>query len=109
MTGQFQRIEVEISLAVADYLNAEGPDAALRKAAADTDGALAAAREQLFYEMDPADATRITAVSAAYLETDAANPTHACALYRVLLEVPTDIAGAVRAAFSLENPTPPSL
>ncbi|MEJ1937434.1 hypothetical protein WDZ92_45145 [Nostoc sp. NIES-2111] len=109
MSDQFQRIEVEISLAVADYLNVAGPDAALKRSATDTNGALSAAREHLLYEMDAADAARVQAVSAAYLETDAANPSHACAIYRVLLDVPTDIAEAVKAAFSLEDPTPRSL
>ncbi|MGY3581903.1 hypothetical protein ACVIGB_000025 [Bradyrhizobium sp. USDA 4341] len=108
MSEERKRIEVEISLAVADYLDSSGPDAAFRRASTDEDGALNAAREHLFHELDATTARRVTPVSASYMETDAANPSHACAVYRVLLDAPAEIAKDVRNAFSQENDTSPS-
>jgi hypothetical protein len=115
-----KRIEVEISLSVSDYLGRltkapdghlgmPGHDAAFMLASDDVEGAMSAAKEHAFYELPAADAEQVVAVGATYIETDSSNPSHACAHYRVALDVPEHLADEVERAFSAERgdtPTP---
>jgi hypothetical protein len=112
-----KRIEVEICLAVADYLgklttgpdgraSMPGHDAAFKNAANDAEGAMSAAREHAYYELDASEAAQIKTIEASYLETDSSNPTHASAHFKVLIDVPEDIADKVEAAFSSESCSP---
>jgi len=108
------QIEVEILLSVSDYLanlrrgldgrlTMPGYDEAFRLASSDTAGALSAAIETAYYELDADVAAAVKAISASYLETDSSNPTHASAHYRVLLDVPDELADKVRQAFCVDS------
>lgn len=116
MSEPTKSIEVEVALAVSDYIGKIKPDShgeipgadlAFRRAAADVEGAEAAAREHLFFELPTSEAESVKVVSASYLETDSSNPSHACALYSVVLEVPVTLAQKVEAVFmGGDDPSP---
>lgn len=117
MSEPTKNIEVEVFLAVSDYIGKIQPDAsgvipgsdlAFQRAANDVEGAEVAAKEYLFYELPVSEAESVKVVSASYLETDSSNPTHACACYSVTLEVPVSLAEKVEAVFMGDGDTSPT-
>lgn len=84
--------QIEIALAVSDYVEDDyDPKDAFAECEDDLEGAIEAAEDELKAYLEEADARQLCAHSAAFVEFDSPNWTHAGAYFHVTIEGPEEL------------------